>query len=442
MKQTSFFFTVILLFCSQVIFAQGWVQQNSGTMRHLNDSYFFDNNIGIVAGDSGKVLRTVNGGATWTTQTTNTPRRLTSISVVGSNYGWISGGDYVTGPVNLTYNIILRTTNGGNNWQKIDTGLGFNSDLHTSICFIDMNTGFITKAQSTGFWTYGRLLKTTNGGLNWQEVSGVPSLAYQKTRFVNATTGYLLGSYGNDVGQDTSYIFKTTNSGVNWTRVYFYSHRRFTDIRCSGNNVWLCGRDNNSTQIILYSTDSGYNWTSKTVPSTYNLRSTYFTSQSEGFIVGVLGSIYKTSDLGNNWNQQPSGVGGWLNSVFFVNSMTGWSVGDYGTILKTNTGGVNGIKKLSNEIPEKFTLFQNYPNPFNPTTKLQFQIAKQSKAKITIYDVLGKEIETLLNETLLPGTYEIEWSAVGGVNNFASGVYFYALVTSDYSETKKMVLVK
>jgi hypothetical protein len=97
-----------------------------------------------------------------------------------------------------------------------------------------------------------------------------------------------------------------------------------------------------------------------------------------------------------------------------------------------------GIKPISSEIPKDYSLSQNYPNPFNPTTKFKFQISKLSDTKITVFDVLGREVETLVNQQLQPGTYEVDWNA----SNFSSGVYFYKLETNRFSNVKKMVLVK
>jgi hypothetical protein len=122
-----------------------------------------------------------------------------------------------------------------------------------------------------------------------------------------------------------------------------------------------------------------------------------------------------------------------------------------------NNGFVIGVEPISSEIPQQFVLYQNYPNPFNPITKIKFQIplsrgvsarlrngqeGRGVLTRIVIYDILGREVETLINESatggLKPGTYEVEWNA----SNYPNGVYFYKLTTDSYSETKKMVLIK
>jgi hypothetical protein len=109
-----------------------------------------------------------------------------------------------------------------------------------------------------------------------------------------------------------------------------------------------------------------------------------------------------------------------------------------------NSGYVIGINKTSSEVPSAFRLEQNYPNPFNPTTKIKFDIAPLSRGaggvwtELKIYDITGREIQTLVNEKLNPGTYEVTFDG----SNYASGVYFYQLKTGDFVQTKKLVLLK
>ncbi len=102
---------------------------------------------------------------------------------------------------------------------------------------------------------------------------------------------------------------------------------------------------------------------------------------------------------------------------------------------------VIGIKQVSTEIPERFNLLQNYPNPFNPRTKIKFSVpatGKNNFVKIVVYDVTGRLITTLVDENFAPGSYEVDFNG----DNYSSGVYFYRMITNDYSEVKKMVLVK
>ncbi|MDQ3021451.1 MAG: T9SS type A sorting domain-containing protein [Bacteroidota bacterium] len=104
---------------------------------------------------------------------------------------------------------------------------------------------------------------------------------------------------------------------------------------------------------------------------------------------------------------------------------------------------VSGVSQISQNIPDNFKLYQNYPNPFNPSTKIKFDIPAVERIdnpfyKLIVYDALGKEIVTLVSESLNPGSYEAEFSGL----NLSSGVYFYKLTNGNFIDIKKMFLVK
>ena len=89
-------------------------------------------------------------------------------------------------------------------------------------------------------------------------------------------------------------------------------------------------------------------------------------------------------------------------------------------------------------IPDDFKLYNNYPNPFNPVTKIRFNIPNAGKVIFSIYDMLGNEIFTINENNLIPGIYEYQFDG----SNYPSGIYFYRLISGNFSETKKMVLIK
>jgi hypothetical protein len=199
--------------------------------------------------------------------------------------------------------------------------------------------------------------------------------------------------------------------------------------------------------------------------------------------VGSGGRIYKSTDIGATWQQKSSGTTNTLRSIYFLSLDSGLAVGDNGTVRLTTNGGetwftdpffnspstrnyssvscvhketntyyamsdsifyvsddpiIAGINNISSEIPNDFSLSQNYPNPFNPTTKFKFKLPSKGFVKLIVFDMLGKEIETLVNEDLNAGTYEYQWNGI----NLPTGVYFYRLITDSYSETRKMVMIK
>jgi hypothetical protein len=100
--------------------------------------------------------------------------------------------------------------------------------------------------------------------------------------------------------------------------------------------------------------------------------------------------------------------------------------------------GITGINQLDSPNPQSFSLEQNYPNPFNPSTKIQYELQKESEVKLFIYNVLGEKVAELVNTIQKSGRHEVEWNAVG----FASGVYIYQIKADDFISSKKSVLMK
>ncbi len=111
--------------------------------------------------------------------------------------------------------------------------------------------------------------------------------------------------------------------------------------------------------------------------------------------------------------------------------------GLYSVIYNFTTSPVS-LYPNENQYPKMFKLYPNYPNPFNPLTKMIFDIPKQDLVTLKVFDVLGREVSTLVNVQLKPGTYEVDWDG----SSFASGVYYYKLISGEFVETKKMILLK
>ncbi len=184
--------------------------------------------------------------------------------------------------------------------------------------------------------------------------------------------------------------------------------------------------------------NGGSNWIFQSIGTEIWLRAVNFIDANNGTIIGG-NKILKTTNGGLNWIEQNSGTTNALNSVFFIDSLNGWAVGEGGTILQTTNGGVSYIEEEKfDEVPIEFLLSQNYPNPFNPSTRIKYSVPQSSNVVIKFFDVLGNEIETLVNEEKPTGTYEITWYA----EQLPSGVYFYRIQAGKFLKTKKMVLMK
>jgi photosystem II stability/assembly factor-like uncharacterized protein len=404
-------FTRIILFLvifNNVCYPQ-WVSQQSNTGNHLLGICMIDANTGFVAGWLATIRKTTNGGLNWSTITPPVNNDYGGISFINSDTG------LAVGPPGL----IIQTYNSGNTWTTrnyLGSGL--------------RNVQYVTSNRAYAVGSAG-IIRSADGGVSWIRMS---TTQVGGLYFITEDIGTVVGPNG--------LILTTTNGGVNWTQRIMGLTVQFGDssLYCvkyvNAQTGYACGNNG----IIIKTTNGGANWIY--IPSN-DLSSLYgvsFSDANTGTVVGFA-RIWRTTNGGNNWFQQPippPNTTNPLQGVDFVNSNTGWIVGFNGMILYTSNGGMTWIKPISNEIPSDFKLYQNYPNPFNPTTKIIFSLPENSFASLIVYDMLGREMEILLNEQLGAGTYEAEWNAA----NEPSGTYFYKLETDNFTQTRKMVLLK
>ncbi|MBE2217416.1 MAG: T9SS type A sorting domain-containing protein [Ignavibacteria bacterium] len=432
-----------------------WNVYNIGSTG-LNSIVLLNNNFGFSVGNNGQFLKSTNSGLNWTNlHNAITYNRIRASHFLNQSVGYVSGEN----------GVVFGTTNGGQNW--LPNNVGSNVNL-TSIKFTDINTGY-----ASGFSPL--IFKTSNRGLSWIGVQSGASSIYSLT-FINSLTGYGCGWNAK--------IVKTTNSGINWSIIYTSSNRDYLSIDFIDENT---GFVVSAQGEILKTTNSGSNWFNISITPANYYWCVDFVNIDTGYISTADGKILKTTNSGNNWSVFQTMYDQQFNKISFLNPQTGyvvgsivlatsngglnWNtqyyfsrdkflwdisiidnnivyvVGDLGAILKTTTGGTFvAIQPISSQIPQNYSLHQNYPNPFNPVTKIQFQIplsrgvseGRGMFTKILIYDLLGREVASLVNEQLKPGSYSVDWDGTG----FASGVYFYSLVTESFVETKRMVLVK
>ena len=410
----------------------------------ISDIEFLDSLIGFAVTnnntgpDTGYVLKTTNGGDNWSV-VFQERRDFSRIIFISDSIGYTCGGTGTGTPY------LYKTTNQGENWFLVNSPLRiFWDDMSV------LNEDTIWLVDDNNF--NGGVFRTTNGGQNWTQqyfnASGNPNHIYM----LNGTIGFM----------STGRLYKTTNSGLNWNAIPL-PELGFVDMYFINS---LTGWKVRSSSVKK-TTDGGLSWTLQTRPSGGMLLSSaffQFSNVNNDTIWGVGGTIsygpgnyrgivWKTTNGGNNWGYQIPDtnihiVGYWLTD--FINKLNGWAyhIGQGG--VHTVTGGndttfYTGINHVSSKTPKGFKLYQNYPNPFNPLTKIRFELPKSSFVKLIVYNILGKEIGTLVNEKLKAGSYEVSWDG----SRLPSGIYFYRLMTmpdgrkaEDYSETKRMILIK
>jgi photosystem II stability/assembly factor-like uncharacterized protein len=417
----------------------GWYQQFLPNLngKSISDITFLDSltgwSVANQSSDSSYILKTTNGGDDWQI----IYRQLfamTRIQFLNLNTGFVCGG------------YLYKTTNSGFNWNQISTPAMSAINMHVlnndTIWIIDDNS------------LVGGVFLTTNGGLNWTQQYSAGSDNPNKIYMVNARIGF--------ISKITYPLFnnlrKTTNGGINWSSVNNDGFRcmHFIDSLIG----WKCtGGDIDST--MKKTTDGGLTWVKQNLnKGIYNISQgiSNFSTVNKDTIWGV-GSyilypnnqispvLWRTTNGGNNWAIQIPDTSivhlfASYNFVFFINKSIGW-VYYFDRGIHTVTGGdttfLSSIHQISNETPKGYKLFQNYPNPFNPRTVIGFELKKAGDVKIKVYSITGCEVFTLVNQRQTAGVYEVDMPGIG----LSSGVYFYSLLVDNKRvDSKSMVLIK
>lgn len=342
---------------------------------------------------------------------------------------------------------IYKTTDKGRSWFQMNT-----MDQVISVSYHPYFSNIIFISRE-----FGTLLKSIDGGSTWYQVSDKPIYDYvfhpNDPNIIYAlSSGDILKS--SDLGES----WELKNNGISNSLIVF------TDLEISIDNpeVLYCSRRAIGTNKgELYETsDGGENWTR--IDSALRAQD-YYTSvssilldklNSDRIYIGLLdhgdpltqefsnGGLYLTEDGGINWRKVFDSE---VNVIKADNSTPrNIYIGTkFGVMKFLDTLTVTNVLHNNSEIPSKFSLSQNYPNPFNPVTVIKYEIPGQARnynmnVQIKVYDILGNEIATLVNEEKPAGSYEVEFDG----SNLASGIYIYRLTSGNFTASKKLILLK
>jgi len=332
-----------------------------------------------VAIESGKIYYSPDAGQNWVLQYFN-PERVTFLNYIEmfDNNNGIAMGDAIgTSPA-----LFLKTTDGGRNWIDINRnylmGL-WSGDTWRRLDFVDKDIGY--------FYGSGenpqKLFKTLDGGATWLQTNFTGYT--QLVKFFDANFGFVF---------DQEVFRVTYNGGVDWQSVSF-KHAWSNDLEQvpgDENKIWF--------------TDSANLFLSKNT--------------------GVSFELFPVAGFAK------------ARDIVFTDKDNGWVLCDQGKLFKIENASVITSIAAEEKLPTDFILSQNYPNPFNPTTTITYEIPEESFVSLKIFDLLGREINTLVSEVKQSGKYEAKFNG----ENLTSGVYIYKLIAAGNEMSRKMLLIK
>jgi hypothetical protein len=269
---------------------------------------------------------------------------------------------------------------------------------------------------------------STNNGTSWTPVN---SGLWSPTVWSLAVSGTnLFAGTGGGGG-----VFLSADSGASWTGLY--SSPTTTDVfalATSGGNLFA---GTNGSGVFL-STDKGTTW----APIDSGLTNMWVWSlafSGTNLFAGTLGGgVLLSTNNGRSWTAVNSGLP--LNTLVYSFAVSGTKlfVGTGDGVFLRPLSEIVSVKLSSNEPPTVFRLEQNYPNPFNPTTTIRYALPGRVHVTLTVFNALGQEVATLVNDSQDAGYHDVRFDASG----LASGVYFYQLRAGDYVATKKLLVLR
>lgn len=403
--------------------------------------HFFDNHEIWISNEFLSTFTSNDFGSTWQkSPNSKLMFSLENIFFLDDKYGWAYGDG------------ILKTEDGGITWESII----FELYRIKHLVFLNKDIGFAVFIGNHGKCF---LFKSTDKGSTWHEELALNN--YSKIYFLNENKGFIVGPSDYATTQDGGLTWDTTNTQkIYGNDIHFLQNGQGFIVAYNTGYItndygesWierkaLAGEDvcfidslvglKAQSSGLFKTTDRGDNFYTiiDHIAPDYFRNIVFFNSQ-EGFAqFHYHNEVIKSTDGGESWKVIFDNIGDELFNTYFISMQKGWLVKHNG-IYKYEDKSVSHINGQSNT-PDKWLLEQNFPNPFNPITKISFRIKLKENVKLIVYDLLGNQIKTLVDEIKEPGNYEVLFNGT----DLPSGIYFYKIKSSSFSEVKKMLLIK
>ena len=405
-----------------------------------NDVYFVSPTVGWVVSGTAEIYRTLDGGASWQLQFRRTTAHFRSVAFVDSMNGWVGNvgvGEFGTTDASVLY----RTSNAGNTWIPVTQ---FDGPDPVGLCGMsvvnDSTVVGVGRVRGPAFF-----IKTTDGGETWTSKDmSAHAAGLIDVHFFDTNTGFAAGLTNSNHEQSSGIILYTEDGGETW-------EERFRTTR-TGEWIWKLSfptdevgyaslqRNSQSPIYFLKTTDGGATWEEKLFRSDYYfVQGIGFISEDEGWIGGNSSEpSYHTTDGGETWEPDP--IGQRMNRFRFLTDSFGYAVGRqvhrYGQASAVAIGD-------EAEVPSSLQLDPNYPNPFQTSTTVRYTLPEASPVQVAVFDVLGRRVTELVNETQTTGTHTIVWNGTNRQGELVgTGIYFLQIHAGDRTESHTMVLMR
>lgn len=392
---------LILLTLSGLINIYAQWTQSSGFYPYSNVQALTTNGTVLFASTgSDAVYKSTDSGVNWTQTTYFSYGNIPTLGTIGTIVYAGSNG-----------NGVYKTFNNGTNWTQ--TSLNDKAVISMLISGDTIYAGVLDSG----------IFISRNVGMGWTHMT----LNTKSIRSLAKSGNYLYaGTF------DTTGLYISSNGGNTWS-LSSLNRKAVYSLAVNGNYIYAGTKDSG----IYISSNYGVTWTQNPLNNTSVYCITYYYSII--FIGTNSRGVLMSSNNGASWVQKNEGfpILTIVHDLMIAHNYI-FAGTSNNTVWRRPYAEIIGIKNISNELPERFSLSQNYPNPFNPNTIIKFKVKDSRLVSLKIFDNSGKEIENLVNIKINPGEYEVRWNAT----NYPSGVYFYKLRAGIFSETKKMVLLK
>ena len=387
-------------------------------------------NVVAVPSTPNTIITTINDGETWTTKAFpfNQP---TDVSITDAAHFWIATED----------GEILVTSDSGSSWilQYSDPNA---TNFMNYVKMFDVKNGIAMGDALLEQAGPALFLKTTDGGAHWNSMNtsyliGVWSGdMWRRLSFISANEGYFFES-----GINPQELLKTTDGGANWSYAGFTGYMQV--LKFYDENIGIGYNSLDTATKVYRTTNGGSTWEHFVITGTTGLGGNdieFLPKDPAKVWLATYDKLFFSGDTGRDWKEQ-SVVAGTLmaRAVVCTDDHHAWLMSDNSIIYRTeHADGVTSKVERNQAIQVTFRLLQNFPNPFNPTTVINYQLPVNGFVSLKVYDVLGREVKTLVNEHQTAGSRSITFNAAA----LPSGVYFYRLQAGSYNKTMKLLLLK